>query len=618
MAKPCSPRDDLDCYYNSTWKKNVGSPKYIQTKNKVSNFSLIQEDINNELCSFVLEHNNDSLPQFNTLRESYGRRLHADTVTNLIDRIVCINTLTQFISLVKQLTLCNIPILFSQDVSSHFTAPKEYVMHLSEIPLVMEKLSYNNDDKIFKYMDLLSQLYSYIYVSYFGSRIDFAKIVVTFEIVVSRYLIDLESVNDPNIVCNSLPKDQFLHKFDSCGLWKEIIPSHATIISYDNEKYFTVLPRFLKDKYLDMLKARAVMTVILRFGVYMHCDMIIYKIKDKTYDPVTRFIMVFYNAFGNYLERHYDEKHLTSRKKEIIQEIFDGIVHECINSLKYGNMFTQKTIERAIKKIDSMMLTIGHQEYYVDPHLIPELSDDFYSNLMTIDTFYNLQAHRMIGQDVNRKFVSVNNTMFSFVINAYYNTHLNSMYIPTAILNDVYCNADESPLYNYGAIGCIIGHEIVHSLDNNGSEYNEDGSLENWWVDEDRHQYEIEINKVKDHYASLQINGININPNASIGEDIADIGGLKLCLLAYIKKYGNDNLEYFFQRWAEAFRSVSSDILIIKQINSDVHSPGIIRVNAPFSHINEYYQVFNVVAGDHNYLPPHKRSQIMDTGNSHI
>jgi putative endopeptidase len=355
--------------------------------------------------------------------------------------------------------------------------------------------------------------------------------------------------------------------------------------------------------------------------------------------------MTFYNTFGYYLQNTYENNHSILNKKYELLDIFNNIKSYCIDTFRQTNMFSKSTKDEALKKLNKLDIIIGKQDYQLDLSQLPTLNDNFYLNLMEIMSYYNKISCSLIGEKINRKWLSINNDVFSFMVNAYYDPHNNIIYIPTGIMNDLFYRSSidynstkyinqltdnnktnnehikNNMIYNYGGLGSIIGHEIMHSFDNNGAKFNSDGFLYNWWSSKDYLTYNNEIDKVIKHYNSLKVNGISINGEASIGENIADITGLKLSLRSYIRKYIGTNifdtdtknkLKQFFARWAEVFRSVMKQDYLDYIIKVDVHAPSIVRINAPLSHIKEYYTIFDVKPEHQNYLDPEKRCTFMD------
>jgi putative endopeptidase len=199
-------------------------------------------------------------------------------------------------------------------------------------------------------------------------------------------------------------------------------------------------------------------------------------------------------------------------------------------------------------------------------------------------------------------------------VNAYYEQHINSFYVPAGIIQGVMYDPSKSPIYNYSGIGFTIGHEISHALDNHGAEYDYLGHYQNWWTASDRKLYDTEVAKVVQHYSAFKVNNIKINGVSTIGENIADILGLKLSLYSYLKthpKPRTEILKYFFYRWAEIFRSTETVDYIDTIVKIDEHSPHVIRIDGALAHIDEYYEAFGVNPEDNLYLEEGERLRVV-------
>ncbi len=274
-------------------------------------------------------------------------------------------------------------------------------------------------------------------------------------------------------------------------------------------------------------------------------------------------------------------------------------------------------------------MILNRRDFYVDLNKLPVMSTDFYKNLVALDNFYYNNLLSYVSKPVNRFALSLNNDIFSFNVNAYYDPISNILFIPTSMLNDVFVSEDKEMIINYGSLGAIIGHEIMHCFDNYGAMFDHNGHLKNWWSVKDYEYFNTELEKVKHHYSNLSVNRIRLDGELSVGENIADILGLKLSLKTYISNYipnyipnyiesgqnsqnTNKHLEKFFESWSNTLRSIDSNENLENSIKFEVHPPGIIRINAPFSHIKEYYDVYNVQKSHLNFLDPTFRTSIFD------
>jgi len=205
-------------------------------------------------------------------------------------------------------------------------------------------------------------------------------------------------------------------------------------------------------------------------------------------------------------------------------------------------------------------------------------------------------------------------------VNAYYNPMANEIVFPAAILQAPYFDLKVDDAVNYGAIGGVIGHEIGHGFDDQGSSFDGDGVLRDWWTEEDRSEFKKRTNALVAQYSAFKaLDDLNVNGEFTLGENIGDLGGLSIALKAYQMSLngkeapiidGYTGIQRVFMGWAQAWRKKAREDAIRVQVNTDPHSPAIFRVNGVVRNIPEFYEAFDVKPGDALYLAPEKRVKI--------
>lgn len=198
-------------------------------------------------------------------------------------------------------------------------------------------------------------------------------------------------------------------------------------------------------------------------------------------------------------------------------------------------------------------------------------------------------------------------------VNAYYNPSFNEIVFPAGILQPPFYFQHGDDAVNYGGIGYVIGHEITHGFDDQGSQYDKEGNLKNWWTPEDRKQYETRANKIVDQYNNyVVLDSVHVNGHLTEGENLADNGGLAIAYAAFkmTKEGQSDTLidgltpdQRFFLSCAQVWRIKTRPERMLFRINNDPHSPEMYRVNGPLSNMSAFYKAFNVKPGDKMYRP---------------
>ena len=207
-------------------------------------------------------------------------------------------------------------------------------------------------------------------------------------------------------------------------------------------------------------------------------------------------------------------------------------------------------------------------------------------------------------------------------VNAYYNPSMNEIVFPAAILQPPLFNMQVDDAVNYGAIGAIIGHEIGHGFDDQGSKFDGNGNMVNWWSDPDRREFDKRAKMLIDQYSALepaQLPGQKVNGALTIGENIGDLGGLAIAHKAYRRSLRGQNApvidgltgdQRFFIGWAQAWRSKARDAEVARRLATDPHSPAEFRCNGVLRNMTEFYEAFGVKDGDKLWLPAAERVRI--------
>ena len=207
-------------------------------------------------------------------------------------------------------------------------------------------------------------------------------------------------------------------------------------------------------------------------------------------------------------------------------------------------------------------------------------------------------------------------------VNAYYNPAYNEIVFPAAILQPPFFNVSADPAVNYGAIGGVIGHEMGHGFDDQGSKYDGDGVLANWWTEDDREAFDALTSALVEQYnqyCPLEEGEPCVNGKLTLGENIGDLGGLSLAYRAYQMSLDGEEApvidgltgdQRFFMAWAQVWRSKYRDEAKRTQILTDPHSPAEFRVNGIVRNFDEWYDAFDISEDSDLYLPPEERIRI--------
>jgi putative endopeptidase len=331
-----------------------------------------------------------------------------------------------------------------------------------------------------------------------------------------------------------------------------------------------------------------------------------------------RGVDVVEGSLGEALGQIYVERHFPPRAKAQMLELVDNLVAAYRVDIGALEWMTDETKKRALEKLAKFTAKIAYPDQWRDYAKLEISRGNLMGNIERVARFvqdYNLAK---IGSPVDRNEWQ----MTPQTVNAYYNAGMNEIVFPAAILQPPFFDLDADPAVNYGGIGAVIGHEIGHGFDDQGSKFDGDGNMVNWWSDADRLEFEVRANKLIAQYNELcpeEAPEVHVNGALTIGENIGDLGGLTIAHKAYeLSLKGSsapvlDELtgpQRLFYGWAQVWCSKSRPEEARRRVATDPHSPAEFRCNQIVRNLNEFYDAFEVTANDALFLPEGDRVRI--------
>ncbi len=323
-------------------------------------------------------------------------------------------------------------------------------------------------------------------------------------------------------------------------------------------------------------------------------------------------------SLGEAVGKLYVAKHFPPAAKERMKELVANLIEAYRENIRSLDWMSADTRKRALEKLDKFTPKIGYTEKWRDYSKLQIQPDDLVGNVRRAAAFEQARNLGKLGKPVDRQEWG----MTPQTVNAYYNASMNEIVFPAAILQPPFFDMNVDDALNYGAIGAVIGHEIGHGFDDQGSKFDGDGNMNNWWTDPDRKEFEARAKKLIDQYSSYepkQLPGQKVNGALTIGENIGDLGGLSIAYKAYRRSLkgkdpavidGLSGDQRFFTGWGLAWRGKSRDAQMARQIATDSHSPAEFRCNGVLRNLSEFYAAFGVKEGDKLWLAPEQRVRI--------
>ncbi|MEQ1905200.1 MAG: M13 family metallopeptidase, partial [Pirellulaceae bacterium] len=321
-------------------------------------------------------------------------------------------------------------------------------------------------------------------------------------------------------------------------------------------------------------------------------------------------------VLGEAVGKLYVEQYFKPEAKARMNELVQNLLKAFDSSIDELEWMTATTKKRAKEKLSKITTKIGYPDEWRDYSKLEVVAGDLVGNLNRAAEFeHNRQVDRL-GKPVDRKEWG----MTPQTVNAYYNPTMHEIVFPAAILQSPFFDMDAPEALNYGGIGAVIGHEISHAFDDQGSQYDGDGNLKNWWSDEDRQAFESLTKRLVAQYEQYEpLPGKKIQGQLTLGENIADLSGLSIAFKAYkISLKGKQPEEFagwngdqlFFIGWSRVWQRKYRDAEMVKRLATDNHSPSQFRANGPVTNIDAFYDAFEVKEGDKLFKPVAERIRI--------
>ncbi|MFZ7087173.1 M13 family metallopeptidase [Curtobacterium sp. RRHDQ10] len=338
----------------------------------------------------------------------------------------------------------------------------------------------------------------------------------------------------------------------------------------------------------------------------------------KQRDRWKRGVSLVEGALGEAVGRIYVHEHFDESSKVAMDDLVGNLVEAYRQSITGLDWMTDETRGRALEKLAKFTPKIGYPEVWRDYSKLEVRPDDLLGNVRAVASFEVDRELGKIGKPIDRD----EWFMTPQTINAYYNPGFNEIVFPAAILQYPFFDASRDAAANYGAIGAVIGHEIGHGFDDQGSQYDGDGRLQDWWTAADRTAFEERTSALIAQYDALiprEVPDGHVNGALTIGENIGDLGGLAIAWKAYLLSLdgqeppvidGLSGAERFFLSWAQAWQMAIRPEEAARLLSIDPHSPNEFRCNQIVRNIDEFYATFGVTESDALWLDPAERVTI--------
>lgn len=454
-----------------------------------------------------------------------------------------------------------------------------------------------------------------------------AKAVLRIETALAKAQMSRVEMRDPYKTYNKYSLKEFsatAPSIDWAMLMTKLQLSGADSVVVNNPSFFRTVDLLLPALALDDWKTYMKWHIINSASGYLSTDFVRENFafnqvltgqKEQTprWQTVSGLID---GSLGDLLGKLYVDRYFKPEAKQRMKDLVDNLQQTFANRIRQLDWMSEDTKTRALEKLNAFTKKIAYPDTWKDYNGITISRNDYLGNARRVNQWVYSEMIGRYGKPVDR----TRWNMTPPTINAYYNPSNNEIVFPAGILQFPFFDFGADDAVNYGGIGAVIGHEMTHGFDDQGSQFAADGNLRNWWTKEDADQFKQRTNLVVNEYNGFTVlDTIHVNGRLTLGENLADLGGLNIAYEAFThtKQFkdgksidGFTPTQRFFLSWAQIWRSNTLPETAAQLILTDPHSPGMHRANGPIVNMDVWYAAFNIQPGDRMYVAPDKRIRI--------
>lgn len=509
--------------------------------------------------------------------------------------------------------------LFQFSISSDLKDSKSNMLYYEGINLIFEKGIYKDNELIAKLIPIISK---YLILSGESEISANEKVKNIFKMnkSIAAVSLDTQDYYNTDKIYNLYTVEEFNNLYSQIDInlylnglgLKDVDKIDVIDIAVANK-----VAEYFNNQNLDLLKSYTKLNFLFSCRKYLSDEFI--KISDELNSMVfgvlgSRTIednanILVQDLMSDYLGQIYIEKYFSPQKKEKVEQMVEQIVDIYKNKVQNLDWLSNK--DTAIKKLSTLNIKIGYPDIW--DTALDNIEINTYQNGGSLfDNFSNINLARTKNM-ISKFNEPVDKTKWDinvYEVNAYYNPSMNEIVVPAGIIQYPFYSEKNKIEQNLGGIGIVIGHEITHAFDNNGSKYDENGNINDWWTEEDYKKFEQLCQKAIDFYDGIEIvPNVKSNGTLTLSENISDIGGVS-CILEYASKLENPDYEILFQTFAKCFAQTSKLPYLEYIVSNDVHSFSRLRINKTLSNFEQFYKTFNITSKDGMYVVPENRINI--------
>jgi len=625
-----SPKVDFYQYANGTWLAENPIP---DEESRWSSFNVLS-DRNNEVLKGILEKAKANIGEEGSATYLIGNYYTSftDTITRnekghqpidgMLSEIQAISSPETLVQQIAKLHSLGVRNTFGLYVMQDAKQIELYRVHLYQSGLGLPSKDYyfNEDERTTgireAYKVHIAKMFELSGFSENEAKKN-AAIAFDFEEGLAEVSLLPVEMRDPDKMYNPMTTEQ-LSELSPAYNWSQYLTERSIgaidTLVIDQANYMTAIGNMAENVSLDNWKIYLQWRLINSFSGKLDMDMERENFAfffttmrgNKKMKPLWKrgINAVSGSAVGEALGQAYVEENFSKNAQKKVNEMVDNITlifHERIEALDW---MSDDTKEKAKEKLGGFTRKLGFPDEWEDFSSVKIAPDDYVGNSISSRTFKIEKNIAKLGTEIDKTEWG----MYPQIINAYYNPSLNEIVFPAGIMQAPFFDEHYEDAVNYARMGAVIGHELTHGFDDQGAQYDATGKMQNWWTSEDSTKFSARTQKLIDQYSTFEVlEGVFVDGELTLGENIADLGGLTIAYHAYQRSLegkekkvinGYTPEQRFFIAFGQVWKNNIRDGALVVRVKSDPHSPGKYRVNGTVSNMPEFFEAFDVQEGD--------------------
>ncbi len=635
------PQDDLFRHTNGKWLDNYDIPAdqavhgsfYLLRDASEEAVKQILEDAQANPKPGVSQQIGDMYGSF--LDEARANELGAEPIKADLDRIASAS-FGQLAELLGQFSREGISGLFGLYVNNDPGNPNRYLINMFQGGLGLPDESYYREEKYAEFRDAyvpyVAKMLQHAGWSVEQAQAD-AQTIMKFETELAKHHWDVVETRDAEKTYNLFSFEELKNltpTFDwAAWLQGSKIPADTLFESVVmTPSFFEGIASVFNEEKLAAVRLWLAWQIINSMAPYLSSDFVETRFdfygRKLTGQPDMRArwkrgVQLVEGSLGEAVGKIYVDKHFPPEAKARMDELVKWLIEAYRVSIENLEWMTAETKAKALVKLSKFNPKIGYPTKWKDYSSLVIKRDDLVGNVRRSSAWETDKEAAKIGAPIDRD----EWFMTPQTVNAYYNPGFNEIVFPAAILQPPFFSAEADDAINFGGIGGVIGHEIGHGFDDQGSKYDGDGALISWWTDDDRAAFEERTKALIEQYNALTPSGLSdeykVNGELTIGENIGDLGGIMIAWKAYLLSLegqeppvidGRTGAERFLLSWGQIWRGKSREAIAIQRLATDPHSPSEFRCNQIAKNFDVFHETYGTQQGDDMWLDPSERVSI--------